>query len=221
MRINNDGKYAKEDIVHDLIFPMRTTSDLVADPDQNNLWLIDERLSYHMYLASDLKINQIEKLNDDSTERMDFFVLREFEVPHAFVDSNRPFTSVTIIELKRPMRKDYKGADDEKDPIWQVWRYVKRIRDGEVQDRNGEFIRVAPATPFYAFILCTLTPKMEELAMANQFIATPDGEGYFNYHPQYRVYTEIISYDKIINDAGNRNQVLFDKLNLPPLAGRR
>jgi hypothetical protein len=29
------------------------------------------------------------------------------------------------------------------------------------------------------------------------------------------VYTEIISYDKLVRDARNRNQVLFDKLNLP------
>lgn len=216
MKIQSDGKFAKEDIVHELIFPMRTTSDTVADPDQNNLWLIDERLSYHMYLASDLQFSQIDQLQDESSERMDLFVLREFEVPHAFVDSNRPFTSVTIIELKRPMRQQgYKTADDEQDPIWQVWRYVKRIRDGKVKDRTGQFIRVNDATPFYAFILCSLTPKMEEMAVANQFIETPDGLGYFNFHQQYRVYTELISYDKIINDARNRNQVLFDKLNLP------
>jgi len=138
---------------------------------------------------------------------MDLFVLREYDVPHAFVDSERPdFSSVTIVELKRPMRESYKEQDDEKDPIWQVWRYVKRIREGKVKDRTGQYIRVKDTTPFFAFIICTLTPRMEELAATNQFVPTPDGNGYFNWHPIYKVYTEIISYDKLMRDARNRNR---------------
>jgi len=33
--------------------------------------------------------------------------------------------------------------------------------------------------------------------------------------PPYNAYIEIISYDKLLEDANKRNQVLFDKLNLP------
>jgi hypothetical protein len=113
------------------------------------------------------------------------------------------------------MRENYQEQDDEKDPIWQVFRYVERIRDGKVKDRTGQYIRVKDTTPFFAFIICTLTPRMEKLAKTNQFIPTPDGNGYFNWHPNFKVYTEIISYDKLVRDARNRNQVLFDKLNLP------
>lgn len=84
-----------------------------------------------------------------------------------------------------------------------------------MKDRTQQFIRVPDATPFYAFILCTLTPQMEKLALGNDFTSTPDGQGYFHWHKHHKVYTEIISYDKMIRDARNRNQVLFDKLNLP------
>jgi anti-sigma regulatory factor (Ser/Thr protein kinase) len=39
--------------------------------------------------------------------------------------------------------------------------------------------------------------------------------GYFGYIPPYNAYIEIISYDKLLEDAKKRNRVLFDKLNLP------
>jgi hypothetical protein len=40
------GKYALEKTVHGLVFPMRTTSDDVPF-EQQNLWIIDERLTFH------------------------------------------------------------------------------------------------------------------------------------------------------------------------------
>jgi len=43
---------------------------------------------------------------------------------------------------------------------------------------------------------------------------TIDGEGYYNTLSSGNGYVEIISYDKLINDAKRRNRVLFDKLGL-------
>ncbi|MCX9063903.1 ATP-binding protein, partial [Citrobacter portucalensis] len=48
----SDGKYVKEEIIHELIMPMRTDSTEVF-LDSCNLWLVDERLAFHNYLASD------------------------------------------------------------------------------------------------------------------------------------------------------------------------
>ena len=219
MALTPEGKYRLEDVIHDVIFPMKATSDDTPDPDQTNLWIIDERLAYHFYLASDLQFGQIDPLQVDgevSKDRMDLVVLRSFDRPHAFVESSRPFNSVTIIEFKRPMRDDYTEKREQKDPVAQVWRYVHSIREGRVKDQTGQFIRVSPDTPFYAYIICTFSPNMEELARHHQFTPTPDGMGFFNYHPNYRAYTEIISYDKLISDAKKRNQVFFEKFNLPP-----
>lgn len=41
-----------------------------------------------------------------------------------------------------------------------------------------------------------------------------DGEGYFKTLPGGNGYVEIISYDKLVKDAGRRNRILFDKLCL-------
>ena len=45
IHLKEDGKFNKESYVHNLIYPMRTTSEEV-EYDAHNLWLIDERLAY-------------------------------------------------------------------------------------------------------------------------------------------------------------------------------
>lgn len=215
------GKFAKEDVVHDVIFPMKTTSDSIRDPDQSNLWMLDERLSYHYYLASDLEFRQnteVKVAKRHERERTDLLILQPYDLPHAFVgDNTRPFDSVTIVEFKRPMRDDHAPTDEDRDPVAQVWGYAKKIRAGTATDKKGAFIQVGDGTQFYAYIVCSLTPKMHEIAEFHQFRKMPDGLGYFGWHPNFRVYTEILDYNKIIQDAKKRNEVFFDKLNLPPM----
>ena len=51
LETDEEGKYSKESRIHSKICPMQTTSDDVKFDDMN-LWLIDDRLAYHHYLAS-------------------------------------------------------------------------------------------------------------------------------------------------------------------------
>ena len=50
-----DEKYELEKFLHELIFPVRATSEDVSY-EAHNLWLIDERLTYSQYLASDISL---------------------------------------------------------------------------------------------------------------------------------------------------------------------
>jgi prophage antirepressor-like protein len=53
-RVRADDKYPFEKILHKMIFPMGETSrDIFFE--QQNLWIIDERLCYHTILTSDKK----------------------------------------------------------------------------------------------------------------------------------------------------------------------
>lgn len=52
---------APEKAVHSLVFPLHTLSDEIGFED-HNLWMIDEKLSYHKYLASDKKFIKIKPL---------------------------------------------------------------------------------------------------------------------------------------------------------------
>ncbi len=46
-------------------------------------------------------------------------------------------------------------------------------------------------------------------------IRTSDGLGYFFYNNNYKAYVEIISFDRLVNEAKKRNKAFFDKLDLP------
>ena len=71
-------------------------------------------------------------------------------------------------------------------------------------------------TPFYAYIVCDLTPKLMTQAENAQLTPTPDSHGFFGYNARLGVYVEILSFDKLVDDAAKRNAVLFDKLGLRP-----
>lgn len=205
--LKGDGRYPLEESVHQIIFPLRQTSDDIRS-DRMNLWIIDEKLAYHHYLASDKLFKQLEPIEVESKNRPDLLI---FNHPFAFADSDPPFGSIVLVEFKRPARDDY---TDEENPIAQVYGYVREIKAGTAKDRHGRPIRVPPSTPFYAYIVCDLTPKLMTQAENAQLTPTPDSLGFFGYNSNLGVYVEILSFDKLVNDARKRNAVLFEKLGL-------
>jgi hypothetical protein len=202
-----DGKFDLEESIHRIIFPLKATSDDVR-PEKMNLWIIDERLSYHSYLASDIPLDKVEPISVESRDRPDLLI---FNRPIAFSESGFPYQSIVLIEFKRPERDDYR---DKKNPIEQIYRYVDKVKSGTVTDRRGRTINVPPGTPFYAYIICDLTPSIVGMAKFADLKPTPDSNGYFGYSSTFGVYIEIISFNKLLSDAGKRNAVLFEKLNL-------
>ncbi len=205
---NVEGKYELEQAVHQIIFPLRTTSDEVPY-DKLNLWMIDERLAYHYYLASDKELRSMDVLASNSQQRPDLIV---FNSPFAFVDQDVPFGSVVVIEFKRPARNDY---EDDDNPIKQVYDYIRKIRGGTAKDRAGRPMIVPDAVPFYCYVVCDKTPKLREIAQNYQLTEAPDGLGYFGFNPSHRAYVEVMTFDKLVGDAEKRNRILFTKLNLP------
>ncbi len=202
-----DGKFSREDVIHNLIFPLKTTSDNI-NYDDHNLWMIDERLSYHQYLASDIPFKSIKHLESKSKERPDLLILNN---SFAFNESEKPYQSIVLIEFKRPMRDDY---TDEENPISQINKYARQILAGEVLDKNGRTFDIKAGTRLYAYIICDLTPKLRVFSKDASFTPMPDNDGYMFFNPNYNLYVEIISFDKLLLDARRRNKILFDKLGL-------
>ncbi|SEJ54499.1 hypothetical protein SAMN04487995_5204 [Dyadobacter koreensis] len=198
---------ATEKAVHNLIFPLQTLSDEIGFED-HNLWMIDDKLSYHKYLASDKKFKKIDPVNSSSNERPDIIV---FNRPFAFSNDNKPYESIVLIEFKRPMRDDY--SDDE-NPIQQINRYAREIIEGETKDKHEREFDFRKNTPIYAYIICDLTKKIKAYAKDSGFRPLPSGDGFFFFNENYNMYVEIMSFDKILNDSRERNRVLFEKLNI-------
>lgn len=209
----DDEKFQKEDTIHSIFFPIRSESDDIGY-DQQNLWLVDERLSYHNYLASDKPFSKIKTTDSTSQDRPDLFI---FNHSFAFVNDDAPHNSYTIVEFKRPERKDYTSKTEKSNPVDQVLKYIDTIRENGATDRRGKRIHFAnnANVPFYAYIIADFNSNFERILKLQDFNQTPDGMGYFKFHKTYNAYIEVITYDKVLKDAKNRNRILFDKLGIP------
>lgn len=203
--LKEDGKFNKEAYIHNLIYPMRRTSDEI-EYSSHNLWLIDERLAYSEYISSDIPFD-----NNPKEDRTDVMIL---DSPVAVSDEDncgKEYETIVIFELKRPMRDDYTYAEN---PIDQMLEYVEKLSSNKVSDKNGRIIRVGENTKFYLYAVCDMTPNLKKVAFRNDFKETPDKMGLYKYHEKSHAYIEVLSYDKIVNDAEKRNRILFDKLGV-------
>lgn len=199
----SDGKYVREEFMHNLIYPMRTTSDDI-DYEQHNLWLVDERLAYFFFASSDIPFN-----NDRKEDRPDLMLLDNSVALLESKNDGMAYDTVVLFELKRPMRGDLMVDN----PVDQITKYMTKIQTNKVTDKNGRIIHVDKHTQFYLYVVCdTLDNYKAELKNVYRFDETIDGLGMFRMGDNQ--YIEILTYDKIINDAKKRNRILFDKLGI-------
>jgi hypothetical protein len=212
-----DGTYPWEQEIHNLIFPMGESSETMLGMSQN-LWLIDERLSYHRFVASDQSLDKSKK----KSKKPDVLVGKavstgekeSFNIPVAYSDGEKfaEYDSMVILEFKRAMRKEYSG---EKDPINQIKNYIREIRSGNAVHPNGRPILVSKNCRFFAYLICDITPALKnEIEEMHEFTPMVEGNGLFALKEKLNTYMEVISYDKILDDSVKRNNVLFEKLKI-------
>lgn len=211
---DENGKYVREDIIHELIMPMRQDSNNVF-LDDCNLWLLDERLAFHDYLASDKTLSAMPITGSKETKEPDICALNVFDNPVLVSEGNSPpLASIVVVEIKRPMRNDASAGED-KDPIEQALGYLNRIREGQVNTANGRPIPNSDDIPGYCYIICDLTSSVINRCRLLDLQVTSDHMGYFGFHKQFKAYIEVVSFDRLLNSAKERNRAFFDKLGLP------
>jgi len=132
-----------------------------------------------------------------------------------FRGDNEASNPVTIFEFKKPQRDDFVNKSSDEDPVQQIVRYVNSIRDGKFKTPEGKRILVTDNTPFYGFVVCDLTSKVETwLRREKNFKPMPDGLGWFLWLDNNHLYIEVLSWDKVLKDAKMRNQIFFHKLGI-------
>lgn len=211
----SDGKYVKEDVIHKLIMPMIQTSNTVP-LDDCNLWLLDERLAFHNYLASDTPICSMPITDCESSKEPDLLALNVYDNPLLVNEGSKlPLASITVVEFKRPMRSDVGSEGEDHNPIEQALGYLDRIRRGKIKTQNGRPIPESQSVPGYCYVLCDLNDKMIERCKMFSLTETYDKMGYFGFNQNYNAYIEVFSFDRLLNSAKERNRAFFDKLGLP------
>ncbi|KJC45449.1 ATP-binding protein [Bradyrhizobium sp. LTSP857] len=205
LQIGDDGKYKSEGDVHDIVMPRKRDTDQI-DYDQHNLWILDERLNFTEYVASD------KPMDDKNGDRTDLSI---FGKRVAFRGDNEASNPITIFEFKKPQRHDFVNPSSDEDPIEQIVRYVNDIRDGKYKTPYGRDILVSTNTPFYGYVVCDFPQKVKIwLEREKDFTVMPDGLGYFRWYGNIKLYIEVLSWTKVQRDAEMRNKVFFHKLGI-------
>ena len=201
LELNTGGKFSNEDIIHDIIFPRKTTTDQLAF-ENHNLWLLDECLTFHAFAASDKQLSQT--TTSESDERPDIVAFAE-------VDEDKIARAVSILEFKKPQRTTF-----DEDPTRQLYRYLREIRDTKkVRLPNGRDLNVGETTRYYCYAICDITKAIHEYAENNGNYAKLKGElGYYMYNRLLNAHTEILAFDKIVVDAKRRHKAFFVKLGI-------
>lgn len=200
LQLNDEGKYPNEDIIHDIIIPRKTTTDNLRYKD-HNLWLIDERLTFHELACSDIPLSDI--TNSESKERPDVVVFSE-------MDDDRIAKAVSIIELKKPQRESF----DDNRPTEKVLHYVRLINDKKVKLPNGRPLEVNETTRFYCYVVCDITDEIKRFAEDGNFATLKGERGYYLYNQKLNTHIEIIAFDKIIIDVKQRHKAFFENLGV-------
>ena len=205
LEVDESGAYSSEGVVHDIIFPRKQDTEITSF-EEHNLWILDERLNFTEYISSD------RTLDGKNTERPDLLVYNKRVM---FRGDNEPSNPITIFEFKRPQRDDFANPSSREDPVQQIVRYVNDIRDGKYRTPKGRNMQVVDNTPFYGYVVCDLTPKVEALLEREKdFKPMPDRLGWFQWMANINLHVEVISWDKVLKDAEMRNKIFFQKLGI-------
>ena len=223
------SEHQSEAIIHEIFCPLGTTSD-VLDYDDHNLWLLDDRLAYYSYIASDRPIQSFARdAADPSTleleERTELNEigaysekcepdLAIFRRPMLFRRTNTP-DPVVIVEFKAPGKVKYSGAVGD-NPVWQIRKYIESLIGKECYNFEGSRISdINKGTPFHCYLVAESSRQLDELLRAHGiFKPTPDGNGRFGYLEDLDAYFEFIPYDQVLENARLRNEAFFKRLNL-------
>ncbi|MDD2859439.1 MAG: hypothetical protein PHT60_14775 [Acidiphilium sp.] len=204
----NKRKYYKEEVIHELIVPLRSNSEDL-DYTQHNLWLLDDRLAFYSFFRSDKPLRTFTQ--GESGKEPDLAIVFDQGLAFRREGMDEP---VVIIEFKRPGRDDY---DNNSSPVNQVFEYVDLFRAGNaVTDKKGKEIKpINQSTRFICFVVADFTDSLKRvLRYSKASHPTADGQGFFGISPEHNASIEVLPYSKILHDAKVRNEAFFKHLEL-------
>lgn len=207
----NDDNYMLEEDLHNIIFTMGADSQ--SQPyEYHNLWLLDERLAFHSYTASDKQLRSNPQLESDSQKEPDLFV---YNIAHAYSDNPDKINSLVLFEFKRPGR-DMDTAEDRKLDN-QLEGYFQNLSKAKAKNSKGRFVNIQKETPKFGYIVCDLNQALIDYNTDwNGFKKTPNNTLY-KVNPELNLYYEVIDYNDLVDFAEKRHEVFFRALGIDSL----
>lgn len=208
-RGNGAQDFHLESTLHQFICPMKLRGDdpTKVERSDHDLWVIDERLTFTRYFASDMPFTRILE-GDSSTQRPDLLI---YDRLHGLgAEGDDPLKRVLLVEFKQPGRKDY---EERYSPMNQISEYITRLRNGEIEDFRNSRVRVADDCIFYCYVVADIVGKLE--VHTNGWRTTSNGRGRIQeLGGKFRGMVEIIEWADLISDARLRNHAFIHAAGL-------
>ena len=209
--ISKEGGYNLEEDLHNLIFPMGQSNDTIPY-EYHNLWILDERLAFHSFIASDKQLRTNPIAENSSQKEPDILI---FDFPWAFSEKESPMSSVVIFEFKRPGRDMNNPVDKNLDS--QVMNYYQELMQSKAKNYNGEYINLEKTTPKFAYVICDLHKDlMEHNVDFNQFRKTPH-KTLYKLNDAINLHVEVMSYQQLVDMSEKRHLAFFRELGIETL----
>jgi hypothetical protein len=207
LRATPDGGYRREEVMHSIVFPRgKQTGDVGYE--QQNLWLIDERLTFHDHLYSDLTIKRITGGDVEAAERPDLAI---YESGFAsFHDGGKPPAQLVLVELKQPARKDASRDD----VVSKTLDYIEKLKSGSAKTEGGAVIDIEATALTTVYILADWTADFRRYLNREEFVAMPGDVGSYRYRPQEKILFIAMSFERLVESARRRNRIFFKKLGI-------
>ncbi|MFY0612902.1 MAG: ATP-binding protein [Hyphomicrobiaceae bacterium] len=207
LRSTDEGKHRREEVLHNIIFPIRKQSGEVGE-EQQNLWLIDERLTFHEHLFSDVSIKKMTAADSNSTQRPDLAI---FETGFAsFHDAGTPTSQIILVELKKPARDDVSRDD----PVGKALDYVRNIKSGRARTEGNAVIDIDENALTTVYILADWTRDFRQYLDRENFEAFPGEDAQYLYRGKDKIMFIAISFKRLLESARRRNNIFFKRLGL-------
>lgn len=198
MLSRKDGKIAKEDAVHELVYPRYKDSGEI-EYEAHNLWLIDDDLAYAEYISSDRTTEGRGRAAGDYAH--DLLINSEDEL--------------LIVEMKRPQKTSFDNSDEPRhatdNPVQQLKSQIGQIRDrGRVVASDGRDIPIRSDRMVRAYILMDWNEKVETYLKDDDFtLSFQGGAMAYRYYPTRNMLIEVIDFDRLADRAAKRNEVFI------------
>jgi hypothetical protein len=207
LKAKPDGGYRREEVMHSIVFPRGKQAGDVGY-EQQNLWLIDERLTFHEHLFSDLTIKRITGGDVEAAERPDLAIYESGLA--SFYDGGRPPAQLVLVELKQPARKDASRDD----VVSKTLEYVKKLKSGSAKTEGGAVIDVEPSALTTVYILADWTADFRNYLDREEFTNMPGDVGSYRYRSRENILFIAMSFERLVESARRRNRIFFKKLGI-------
>ncbi|QEY25670.1 ATP-binding protein [Neisseria zalophi] len=202
-KLKSIGKEDREETIHNIISPMRTTYSSGHNNDlfNNNAWILDDRFMTYIQAASDTTLKDITEKFDEifyqstkSKSRPDYLMFFSNKITHK---SDK--VDLVCFEFKRLGTK----LEENTKAITELTKYIKQLKDvcEKIQ-------RV------WLYALVNFDQNLEESLESQDFKMkfSTQGKIWYRYYENIGAELAFLDFEAVVSDADSRNKTFMEIL---------